>query len=117
VGADVAVPDLRVVRLWREDVSAGAVATQPPVWTFLDFEAPEEEAEAEAVASAIAAALLADGGWYADVRTENEHYVVFAARVFRYTKGDAAARDEAVAYGRSVGVPEQQLDWENYTPG
>jgi hypothetical protein len=36
VGADLAVPDLRVVRLWREDASGTVAATQPPVWTFLD---------------------------------------------------------------------------------
>jgi hypothetical protein len=32
--------------------------------------------------------------------------------VFRYRRGDEAGRAEAVAYGRSVGTPEHQLDWE-----
>jgi hypothetical protein len=71
--------------------------------------APEERAEE--LASALSAALSAEGGWYADFRSGGEHAVVYAGRIFRYEVGDAAARDEAVAYGRSVGVPEAQVDW------
>jgi hypothetical protein len=37
--------------------------------------------------------------------------VVYAGQVFRYPRGDAAGRAEAVAYGRARGVPEDQLDW------
>jgi len=113
VGVDVTLPEVRVVRLFRADVSAAVASTQPPIWTFLDFEAPDEQAET--LAAALAAALLPDGGWYADFQTDDEHFVIFANRVFAYVKGDAIGRDEATAYGRSVGVPEHQLDWENYT--
>jgi hypothetical protein len=62
-GAVLAVPDLRVLRMWREDVSASAAPDQPPVWTLLDVEAPDERAGE--LADALAAALLAEGGWYA----------------------------------------------------
>jgi hypothetical protein len=34
-----------------------------------------------------------------------------SGRVFRYPRGDSAGRAQAAAYGRSVGVPENQLDW------
>ena len=53
----------------------------------------------------------ADGGWYADFTSSDHHVVVFAGRVFRYRRGDAAAQAEARAYGRSLGVPDHQLDW------
>jgi hypothetical protein len=36
---------------------------------------------------------------------------VFADRTFRYRRGDRVGRGEAIEYGRSVGVPEVQLDW------
>ncbi|MCO1657591.1 hypothetical protein [Pseudonocardia humida] len=109
VGVDVTVPDVRVARFGRHDVSASTVATQPDVWTFLDFEAPDERTDE--LAEALAAALLPDDGWYADFQSAAEHVVVFAGRVFRYRKGDADARADVVAYGRSVGTPEHQLDW------
>ena len=38
-GVDLAVPDLRLVRIGRHDVSGSAVPTQPDVWTFVEFEA------------------------------------------------------------------------------
>ena len=80
VGADLEVADLRVVRIGRHDVSnsttpsdgfdpsddspRGAVAGQPRIWTFLDFEAPEDRADD--LAQALAAALESETGWWAD---------------------------------------------------
>ncbi|GAA5135278.1 hypothetical protein GCM10023320_64500 [Pseudonocardia adelaidensis] len=108
-GAVLEVPDLRVARMWREDVSASAGPGQPPVWTLLDVEAPDERAGE--LADALAAAISAEGGWYADFRVGGDHVVVFAGRSFRYRRGDEPARAHVVGYGRSVGVPEHQLDW------
>jgi hypothetical protein len=109
IGVDLAVPGLRLTRCGRHDVSGTTAATQPSIWTFVDFELPAERADE--LAAALAGALLPDDGWYADFQSEDEHVVVFAGRVFRYRKGDAAARDEAVAHGRAAGTPEHQLDW------
>jgi hypothetical protein len=111
IGADVAVPDLRVTRVGRQDVSSSVSATQPTVWTYLDFEAPEERADE--LAAALAAALLPDDGWYADFELDDEHVVVYTGKVFRYAKGDAAGRAQAIAYGRAAGTPERQLDWSD----
>jgi hypothetical protein len=109
VGADLRVPSLRVVRVGRHDVSGSTSTGQPGIWTFLDFEAPDDVADE--LAEALAGALASDQGWYADFEVGDDHVVVFAGRVFRYAKGDRASRDAAVAYGRAVGVPEHQLDW------
>jgi hypothetical protein len=110
VGAELHIAGLRLTRLSRRDVSASVSADQPSVWTFLNFEADEDAADA--LAQALARCLLADGGWYADFTVgDEEHVVVFADRIFRYRRGDLAGRAEAVEYGRTVGVPEHQLDW------
>ncbi len=109
VGADLKVPDLVVTRLGRQDVSRGTVPTQPDVWTFVNFEAPDERADE--LASVLAEMLLADDGWYADFRVGDDHVVVFSGRVFRYRVGDKAGRAEAEDYGRRAGTPEHQLDW------
>ncbi len=109
IGADLTVPDLRLTRLGRHDVSGSTAGAQPAVWTFVDFTAPDDRADE--LAAALAAALLPDDGWYADFQLADEHVVVFADRVFRYRKGDLTAREEVVAYGRAAGTPEHQLDW------
>lgn len=46
-----------------------------------------------------------------DFRTPEETFVVYSGKVFRYRRGDSAGRAEAEAYGRSKGVPENELDW------
>jgi hypothetical protein len=109
VGADVVVPDIRLVRCGRHEVSDPA-ETQPAVWTYVDVEIPDNRADE--LADSLSRALLAEGGWYADFRSESEHIVIFSDRVFRYPHGDPAGRAAAVEYGLSVGVPARQLDWE-----
>ena len=108
-GADISVADLHVTRIERVDVSGSTSPTQPDVWTFVDFEIPDDRVDE--LTAALVAALLPDDGWYADYQSPTEHVVVFAGRSFRYRKGDARARDEALAFGRAAGTPEHQLDW------
>jgi hypothetical protein len=109
IGAALGVAGLRVTRLTRRDVSASASAAQPSVWTFLDFEADDDLADP--LAQSLADTLLADGGWYADFTVVDDHMVVFAGKIFRYRRGDQSGRATAADYGRTVGVPDHQLDW------
>jgi hypothetical protein len=125
VGIDIQVPELKLLRLGRHDVSGstlpadernnadgehGVVPGQPTTWTFVDFEGPDWVA-ADLMES-LANALDAKFGWWADFTiSDAEHVIVFAGRSFRYCIGDETGRAEAVAYGRSLGTPEYQLDW------
>ena len=54
------------------------------------------------------------GGWYSHFNVNGETFVIYAQRIFRYASGDVGKRAEAVEYGRSVGVPNPQLDWDEY---
>ncbi|SCE84778.1 hypothetical protein GA0070607_2309 [Micromonospora coriariae] len=106
---DLRVAGLNIVRVRRQDVSDSASDTQPKVWTLLDFEAAN--AAADEIGRALAGSLATDGGWYADFTIGDDRVVVFPNQVFRYRRGDRAGRAEAVEHGKSVGVPEHQLDW------
>lgn len=98
-----------VSRSIRRVAAGDKLAGQPELWTLIEFEA--EERDAEVLADSLAKALVHKGGWYCDFRTPQETFVVYSGRVFRYPRGDSPGRAEATAYGRSVGVPESQLDW------
>jgi len=37
--------------------------------------------------------------------------VIFPEKVFRYKKGDVQRKKEAEKYGKSLGIPDSQLDW------
>lgn len=94
----------RIDRVAQRD----ATPPQPARWTLLHFRVAADDADR--LAADLAAAL--DGpGWYADFRSVATTYVIYPGRVFSYPRGDADGRAAAVAYGRSAGVPDTQLDW------
>jgi len=84
---------------------------QPRIRTFIEFEAPD--ADAERLALALSDVLDPTPGWYCDFRSTENTFVVFAGRIFRYERGDQAGRADAEAHARSVGVPEAQIDWSD----
>jgi hypothetical protein len=100
---------LTLTKIERSRIKS-ATPPQPRVWTTIEFAFPEEEIER--VAQALAEVLDDEGGWYTDFSHGDLKFVIFASRIFRYPRGDRTGRAEAQSYGRSVGVPEPQLDWE-----
>jgi len=102
---DIALTATKIERADLGDIQAG----QPLTWTFIDFEVADEDAER--LADALEGSLDPVGGWYCDFRNDDETFVVFSGRTFRYPRGNHAGRAAAADYARSVGVPEGQLDW------
>ena len=101
---------LSVRRITREDAVLSPqqiVAGLPSRWTVFDFEV--EDQYAGHLADTLAESL--DPGWYANFQSKDEMLVIFSNRIFRYPRGDEAARKTAQTYGRSLGIPEPQLDW------
>jgi hypothetical protein len=104
VGAEVEGVPLSATRVSRVRVS-----DEPELWTLIYFEVAADRAAD--LAEALSRVLARDGGWYCDFRSDDEVFVVFCDRVFRYRRGDRTARSVVEDYGRSMGVPESQLDW------
>lgn len=82
---------------------------QPAVWHVAWFDVSSDNVGD--VATALSN-TLDDGKWFLELSDDTTMLVVFQGKVFRYTKGDAAARREAQAYGRRLGIAENQLDWK-----
>ncbi len=98
-----------IERVEPTNISEGQRAAGiPPRWTLLRFDVADDKAHAFAEALA---GVLDEPGWYADLHTVDESFVVFAGRVFRYPIGDRAGRAAAEAHAREHGVPEPQIDW------
>jgi hypothetical protein len=85
-----------------------ATDDQPAAWTMIHFEFPEDQVEA--VANALLRCSISPAGTPIFV-TEEDEIVIFPRRVFQYSRGDLAARAEAEAYARALGIPGPQLDW------
>ncbi len=108
----IAVPlrgfPLRVDEIVRRSFDDGS-PQQPAIWTFVRFTV--DDATTPALAMALAEALDEVGGWYCDIQTALETFVVFPRKVFRYPRGDEAGREDAAAHARQIGIPESQIDW------
>ncbi len=85
-----------------------AAEYQPNVWTAISFEVDDDQADAIA---AELSHVLKSPGWYIDARLNDEVYVIFPQRVFKYRRGDQAGKIEAQVYARTIGIPASQIDW------
>ncbi len=82
-------------------------------WTMHTVEIPEKNAKE--VADEISRALDKTHNWYADFKTETEHYVIYTDKIFHITdRTDKKQYDEATAYGISIGIPDYQVDFSPY---
>lgn len=79
-------------------------------WTLHDVKVSAEKA-AE-VAEKISSALDREHDWYADYKTDTEHYVIYRDKVFHITdRSDKEQYAAATAYGISIGIPAYQVDF------
>ena len=81
---------------------------QPKQWTAVFFGG--NATDANRIAETLSESLK-ERGWYANLSTSTEEFVIFPYRVFRYRKGDVQAVRNARTYGKSLGIPEHQLNW------
>jgi hypothetical protein len=106
--ADTSVLDLVHVTTAESWRVSNAAEYQPKIWTALSFET--EDSQGDAIADVMSRALKLQG-WYINASTEMYIFVIFPNKVYKYLKGDSIKREEAKRYGRSIGIPEDQLDW------
>lgn len=79
-------------------------------WTLHTVRIAQEKA-AE-IAEKISTALDRKHSWYADFKTDNDHYIIFSDKVFHITdRTNKEQYDEAAKYGRTLGIPGYQLDF------
>lgn len=97
---------VRIIQTEVWDVD-GAEGGQPEIWTAITFEGDADQADR--VAEALSEVMRPE--WYANFSTENQVFVIFENRFFKYSKGDTSARSEAEDYAISVGIPKSQVDW------
>lgn len=81
-------------------------------WTFHFVEV--EEKDAESIAEKISKNLDPDHGWYADFKNNKIHYLIYRNKVFKMDRSKKKDYEEAIAYGKKLGIPDYQLDFSPY---
>ncbi|UCH62728.1 MAG: hypothetical protein JSU77_13220 [Fidelibacterota bacterium] len=84
-----------------------AAEFQPNIWSAIFVEGEEEKIDA--IVSKIS--LFISPKWYANISNATTEYVISHGKVLKHRKGDKTGAAEAIKYGRSIGIPEYQLDW------
>lgn len=103
------LPDwLKIVKTEHWDVE-NASPDQPKQWTALSFETDTDDPKETAN---LLSGTLSNGPWYTNFSVDDQVFVIFPGKVFQYDTGDAAGREAAQNYARSINIPESQLDWE-----
>lgn len=102
--------DVKIVSTKVEPVTDEYKTPWVKQWTLHDVEVPADKA-AE-IAEKISKALDREHNWYADFKTDKEHFVIYTDKVFHITdRSDKVQYDEATKYGISIGIPDYQVDF------
>jgi hypothetical protein len=82
-------------------------------WTHRFVEIPLESARE--FAERLSKALDSKHAWYADFKTDFDHYIIFREKVFHVTDRTSKEQyDQATQFGLSLGIPAYQLDFSPY---
>jgi len=112
--ADTSVLD--VVTILRTEVTPVRERHRTPWvenWTMHTVEIPAERV-AE-IAERIRQALDREHQWYADFKSECEHYIIYRDKVFHITdRSEREQYDAASEYGIKVGIPDYQVDFSKH---
>lgn len=109
---DRSVPnEISILRTSVEPATAQHQTPWVEQWTLHEVAIPEDQAEVIAERLSRAIDRKHSHAWYADFRNEQVHFVVFRDRVFRVDRTDQEDYAEALNHGRSLGIPDHQLDF------
>lgn len=78
-------------------------------WTMHNVLIPQEDAAN--IAEQISYSLDSDHQWFADFKTEEEHYVIFREKVFHINRYESQDYEAATRYGIQIGLPKYQVDF------
>jgi hypothetical protein len=79
-------------------------------WTVHSVEIPEKKADE--IATELSWSFDASHPqWYADFRNDKVHYIIYNGQQFKVAIGDEEGYKDVRDYGRSIGIPDDQLDF------
>jgi hypothetical protein len=79
-------------------------------WTMHNVEISADKATL--IAEKISKALDREHNWYADFKTDKEHFIIYRDKVFHVTdRSNKEQYDKAAEYGILIGIPDYQVDF------
>lgn len=78
-------------------------------WTKHEVDIPEKDAAEVAEKISCSLERAHGGSWYADLKSDTHHYIIYRDKVFHVDRKSKEEYDEAEQYGLSLGIPAEQL--------
>lgn len=78
-------------------------------WTLHTVEILENQVDR--VAKDLSKSLDSKHNWYADLKNDNFHYVIFCNKVFKVDRSKPEQYNDVKKYGLTLGIPDYQLDF------
>ena len=102
---------LKIISTEIEEVTRSHNTPWVSVWTIHTIEILEKDAEI--VANEISKSIdeKHSSSWYVEFKNNRNQYVIFYDKIFCINKNNEKEKLEAINYGLSIGIPEQQLDF------
>ena len=87
--------EVKIIRTWKDEA-----------WILHDVLVDEEKVSE-------IGKYLSDGPWYIHLWTpgEDDFIILFKDKLFRVKHSDPSSFTAAIAYGESIGIPKEQLDF------
>lgn len=103
-----------ITKTESEPITEGHKTPWIAQWTMHSIEVSEKAIER--VAKIISENIDPDhkNSWYADLKSETTHYIIFRDKVIKVDRSKKSEYDAATAYGVTIGIPEYQLDFSPY---
>lgn len=106
---DTAVLDkMMIVNTQIEPVTVKHQTPWLKQWTLHTVEI--SEAQADDIAQKLTHSLDKNN-WYVDYKNDRFHYIIYSSKIFKVDRNSKEMYEEAKNYGRSIGIPEHQLDF------
>jgi len=113
IGESLADQDfLTKVKIVKTDIEPTTPEHQTPwlhQWTLHTIEVSQPSAAK--IAHELSLSLDEKHHWYADFKNDHHHYIVFSHKVFQVDRQHPEQYQPVVEYGKSLGIPEYQLDF------
>ena len=78
-------------------------------WTMHDLQI--SESDISDFTQILSLSLDSKHAWYADIKNETYHYVIFFQKIFKVSRQNPKEYEAVVRYGLSLGIPDYQLDF------
>jgi len=99
---------IKIVKEEKWDIPKERLADyQPNIWNAVYYEGDEKDYKT--ISKKLSKAM--NSKWYINMNTPTKEIVIFPEKIFEYEKGNKQKKEEAIKYGKSLGIPEKQLDW------